>query len=794
MRVSLSSLQRFFSSPLSIKQIIEACDHIGIETEIETLLSCSFSSIITAKIIKTLPHPNADRLVVATLFDGKQEHQVVCGAPNCRPDIIVPLALPGAKLHDHEGNPYTIKKSKLRGVESQGMCCGTDELGFSHLQKTERGLFEFPEGTPLGESACALLADTSIEFCLTPNLGHCASLLGLAREIAHVANVDLILPEEFSFAPLETIPKEHASHDQSICPIFCCVKISGVSSETSPQELQQALSQLKQKSINTIVDITNYIMLALGQPLHVYDAKTVDIDSLRAEKAKEKHYLKLLNNEEVLVPQGTAIICDKNHTVGLAGVMGSLDSSFNETTTDIILEAAYFLPKAIRASQTHIPLHSEAAYRFTRGSNPDNVLPSLYAAIHYIQKLFPNAKVSPIHVVGSVPQSPTLTLRTEMIERVLGATLSQSQVHEELVSLGFTVTSQDQGILSVHVPSYRHDIREEIDLVEEICRTQPWKIEKNKTPATYTPLYAFKREIVDFLAQSGLQQFFTCDLLDIETAALHRQETDYIALQGSKHATVLRDSLLPGLLKSTATNLNRQAPYVHAFELGTVYTKKGSQYQETQSLGIILSGAAEELSWVCHERALSFYSIKGWVERLFRHFHISSTAYTIRPSEHPNFHPYQQAEIYLHKHLLGRFGTLHPQLCKKAQIKHSVFFAELSVDSLLHTQKKAIPRYQPYPIYPSSFRDITLTVDESIPADSLRKKLLSFHSKWLESVSIISIYQNKNPTVQNKNVSLRLVFQDKERTLSNQEIEEEHERLLAMLNEQLDDTKGTIDS
>ncbi|WP_348663691.1 phenylalanine--tRNA ligase subunit beta [Chlamydia vaughanii] len=794
MRVSLSSLQRFFSSPLPIKQIIEACDHIGIETEIETLLACSFSSIVTAKVLKTIPHPNADKLVVATLFDGEHEHQVVCGAPNCRPGIIVPLALPGAKLHDENGQAYTIKKSKLRGVESQGMCCGADELGFPHLQTTERGLFEFPENTPLGEGACALLSDTFIECSLTPNLGHCASLLGLAREITHVTNVELTIPEDFSFSPLQTTTKTQDQYDESLCPIFCYVKISGVSSQPSSQDLQNILRESKQKPINSIVDITNYIMLSLGQPLHVYDAKAIDFDTLRAQKSEEQQTLKLLNNEEVAVPQGTLIICDKHHTVGLAGVMGSLDSSFNDATTDIVLEAAYFLPKAIRASQTHLPIHSEAAYRFTRGVDSNNVLPSLYAAIHHIQKLFPNAVVSPIHVLGAAPESSSLSLRLQTVKRILGISLNEEALSDKLSSLGFPIVSKDNSALSVQIPSYRHDIHEEIDLVEEICRTEPWKINKKKAIPVYTPIYALKRNIVDFLAQSGLQQFFTCDLLDSETAALDRQDSDCVALQGSKHATVLRASLLPGLLKSTATNLNRQAPYVHAFELGTTYTKAETKYKETQSLGIILSGQAEELSWIAHNRPLTFYSIKGWVERLLQHLSIPSHAYTIKASNNMNFHPYQQAELYLHKHLIARFGTVHPQLCKKAQIKHSVFFAELSVDALLLAKKKSTNVYKPYPIYPSSFRDTTITVHESLPADSLREKLLSFHSKWLESVSIISIYQNRNSATQNKNVSLRLVFQDKERTLSSQEIEEEHERLIVMLNEQLNDTIGTIDS
>lgn len=793
MRVSLSLLQKFFSSSLSLKQIVEACDRIGIE--IETPLSHAHSFIVTAKIIATSHHPNADHLVVATLFDGNAEYQIVCGAPNCHVGSIVPLALPGAKVYDQAGCLYTIKKSKLRGIESQGMCCGADELGFPHLQAQGKNLFVFPETSPLGEDVYTLLSDTSIECSLTPNLGHCASILGLAREITHVSPTTLTIPTDFSFSPLPRQTQNTPQHDLTICPFFCYVKISGVSSQPSPQELQDILKACKYKPINAIVDITNYIMLALGQPLHAYNAQAIDYESLCAQKASSPHNLQLLSNEEVLIPQGLPIICDKNHTVALAGVMGSLESSFQETTTEIILEAAYFDPKAIRQSQTYIPINSEAAYRFTRGTDSHNVLPAMYAAIHYIKKLFPQAQVSPIRILGEKTPTKTLTLRKTTVQRILGNQDSEETLKVKLHTLGFSVTSQHEAI-TVEIPSYRHDIHQEIDLVEEICRIEPWHIEKRHSVPVYTPIYSLKRKIVDFLSQSGLQQFFTCDLLDTETVALDRQQKNNqtIHLQGSKYATSLRTSLLPGLLKSTATNLNRQAPYVHAFELGTTYTKVNTRYCETQNLGIILSGQAEQISWISQNRPLSFFSIKGWVEKLFHHLRISLSAYTIQEGHHENFHPYQQAEIYLHKRVIGQFGTLHPHLCKKAQIKCPVFFAEISVDALISTQKKSQKRYQPYPIYPSSFRDITLTVPESLPADSLRRKLLSFPSKWLESVSIISIYQNRDSTTPNKNVSLRLVFQDKERTLSNQEIEEEHERLLARLKQELNDTIGTIET
>ncbi len=794
MRVSLSLLQTFFSSPLSLKQILSACDRIGIETEIEDAFLGSLSSVVTAKVLDTQKHPNADTLVVATVFDGTAEHQIVCGAPNCRPGIIIPLALPGAKLRNAEGEILTITKSKIRGIESRGMCCGADELGFPHLQKSERGLFEFPEDTPLGESACSLLAGAFIECSLTPNLGHCASLLGLAREIACVSGVDLVLPEPFSCLPVPSQYEDLGTHDDQASPFFCSVHISGVDNRPSPQKIQEALFALKQKPINALVDITNYVMLSLGQPLHAYDARYVQKDSIRAEKLQEPSELTLLNKETVSLPEGTLVIRDDAHILGLAGIMGGAVSSVDEETTEIILESAYFLPQAIRSLQKHLPIHSEAGYRFARGTDPQQVLPALYAAIHLIQDLFPEARVSLIRKLGNEEQPlRAVHLRENTTQRILGESITLEDAEISLSQLGFPVTREEDS-LCVTVPSYRHDIKEEIDLVEELYRSRDWKVRSAKHQPAYPPMYKLKRGLTDHLVHAGLQQFFTCDLLDPETASLSLQETELLALQGSKQATALRNSLLPGLIKSVAININRKAPYVHAFEIGTVYSrnkepKRGkhySAYREQESLGIILSGQSEPLSWENTRSSLSFYSIKGWVETVLRYIGISIDDCLVTPSESENFHPYQQAQLSYNKQCIGLLGTLHPDLCKKAQIKQQVFFAELLLNPLLGSLKTAPAEYAPYPVYPSSFRDITLTVNEDIPAGLLRKKLLSYPSKWLERVVIISVYQDKSASTTNKNVSLRLLFRDMTRTLSNQEIDAEHERLLTLLNQEID--------
>lgn len=789
MYISLSLLQTFLSSSLSVQQILDACDRIGIEADYQ--LPSYSPYIVTAKIISTTPHPSADRLKVAILFDGSSQYQIVCGADNCREGIIVPLALPGAKLTSSDGTVITIKKSKLRGIESQGMCCGADEIGFPHLQQSKRGLFEFPEDTQLGENAILLLADPSIEYSLTPNLSHCASLLGLSREIAFITpETSLSIPETFSFHPLAQQKEIFDAHDIHNAPFFCSVVISGVHTVESPAYIQEALIRFKHKPINLIVDITNYIMLTLGQPLHAYDASSLDPHSLHAHTLQQEQDLVLLNDQTVHLPSGSFVIRDNNTILGLAGIMGSKQSSVHAGTQNIVLEAAYFHPKNIRLTQNQTRVYTEASYRFTRGIDPQMTLPALYAAIHCLQQICPEANVSPIRILGDIPatQSP-ISLKPHTLSRILGVQMSPEEISQKLSSLGFLTQIAHQTVLAIP-PSYRHDIIEEMDLVEEIFRIQPIDSKRHKQkPVVFPPIYALKRQITTFLTSSGIQQFFTSDLLEPTTAKLDLSQEPAIYLQGSQHTLTLRRSLLPGLLSSVATNLHRQQNKIQAFEIGSAYTLVHDSYKEIEHLAMILTG--HDTSWIPSE-PISFYTIKGRVEALLKHLRIH--AYTIQRSQSPNFHPRQQVEVFIGKQRLGIFGMVHPHLCKKAQIRIPVFFAEFSIPLLLQSQKKKIAVYQPYPVYPSSFRDITLTVDATIPADLLRQKLSKFGSKWLERVFIISVYQNKDHVLPTKNISLRLIYQDYGKTLSNQEIDQEHERLVTLLNQELEQLRGNSNS
>lgn len=783
MHVPLSLLNRFFKHPISLSEILEACDRIGVEIFIPSS-SNVLSSVVSAKIISTLPHPNSDRLRIAQVFDGDQTWQVVCGAPNCRPDIIIPFAKIGAVLPDPDKHSFKIKKSKIRDIESFGMCCGADEIGYPHLQN-EDGLLELPVTTPLGEDISVLLNETILELSLTPNLGHCASLYGLAREIAFCSKAELNLPEDLISTKEYSILNTYGSNEPDLCPLYVYAKVSNVSPIPSPKDLQDKLLSLKIKPINAIVDITNYIMFCLGQPLHTYDANHVDTHSLNVRLSTPKETITLLNNQNITLPEGLLLVCDQNNPLALAGIMGSLQSSITENTQSIILESAFFNPSTIRLAQKHTSLHTEAAYRFVRGTDPKTVLPALKSALQLLSTVFPNAEISTIVTKGDTSYvTKNISVRKAKVNQLLGTSLSSNILAEKLSSLGFQSLEETFDTVTVDIPSYRHDINEEVDLIEEVARTEESLRASTKSPnrTIYSEGYSLEKQIKPILTGSGLLEFYTCDLLDPEMTTWS-EESPEISLLGSKHATALRHSLLPGLLKSTALNLNRQSTAVQAFEIGKTYHKNVS-YQEKLRLGIILAGNAKPLSWQNLDTSTNFFILKGIIEKLLNKLGIRIPLIE-KPSANPNFHPYQQTQLFL-KHDLGILGMVHPTLRKKADIKIPVFFAELSLDVLLKYMNKKTIHYKPYPIYPGSFRDFTISVPLELPASILINKLSQSKSKWLESVSLVSIYQNKDVDLTQKSVSLRLNFQNKEKTLSNEEIDQEYNLLIASLMKQLE--------
>lgn len=795
MLIPLQALQRYFSSPISLKEILRACDIIGIEATISESKEKSFSDVVAVKILEVRPHPDAEKLRVATVSDGESLTQVVCGASNCREGIITAFAKVGATLTSSEGATYKIKKSKIRGVESFGMCCSTEELGIA-AENSSEGILELPSDTPLGEDLSIILGSVSLELSLTPNLGHCASLLGVAREIAFALGKTLITPQEWNFSPFPTLlcPSFDRA-DEDACPLFAFAEITGIANIPSPKGLQETLTKLGQKPTNAIVDITNYIMLGLGQPLHAYDRRFVDTDSLSVSKLNSSQSITTLQNEELLLPESTLVIKDKEKTLAIAGVIGCKSSSIQDSTESIVLEAAYFSPQTISKSISLTGLQTEASYRFSRGVDPKNVLPALYAAIHLILDIFPQAKVKHVYVLENSPyEAKFVYLRTFQVNRLLGTSLDQKECCLRLERLGFQVVKKEEDRIVVEVPSYRHDITTETDLIEELFRAVGFhsiahtqsSVATSKVREAYPPLYSLNRQLVHSLTGFGLLEFYTEDLLAPASAELYPKTESNIHLSGSKSSLLLRPSLFPGLLSCAANAFNRRHNSFRGFEIGKVYDKINERYQEKEVLGLILGGEPSPNSWMPTDKKLSFFSIKGLIEKLLCDLGISIPL-DVDPSDSPLFHPFQQGLLRVKKTDLGIIGSVHPKYLRKAGISQPVLFAEIFLDKLLKLLPKEHVSYKPVSPFPSSFRDVTLPVPDKIPSSTLVKKLLSLNSKWLESVTVVSIYRDSKSIDSNvRNISLRLTFRGNTKTLSNQEVDEEYNLLITSLHQQLE--------
>ncbi|WP_213318709.1 phenylalanine--tRNA ligase subunit beta [Chlamydiifrater volucris] len=794
MLIPLQALQRYFSSPISLKEILRACDAIGIEVTISENREKSFSDVVAVKILDVQPHPNAEKLRVAMIYDGENTIQVVCGAPNCREGIVTAFARVGAVLVSPEGEPYKIKKSKIRGVESFGMCCSTAELGIT--DDSSDGILELPNSTLLGEDLSTILGDVCLELSLTPNLGHCASLLGVAREMAFASGKKLAIPQEWNFSPFPTLLCPSFERvDEEACPLFAYAEITGVTNMPSPKGLQETLIKLGQKPINAIVDITNYVMLGLGQPLHAYDQRFVDADSLSVSRLDTTHNVTTLQNEEISLPESTLVVRDNEKILAVAGVIGCKSSSVQESTDSIVLEAAYFSPKAVGATIASTGLQTEASYRFSRGIDPKNVLPSLYAAIHLILDIFPQAKVRHVYVLENAPyEARFVHLRASQANRLLGINLDQKECSSKLESLGFQVVKKEEDKLVIEVPSYRHDISNEADLVEELFRSIGFEaiapsqktITSSRVRGAYPPSYSLARQLVQSLTGFGLLEFYTEDLLDPSFTHLCPEAISNVHLSGSKSTLLLRPSLFPGLLSCAARAFNRRHPFFRGFEIGKIYNKIDERYQEREVLGLVLGGEASPNSWIPSSKELSFFSMKGLVEKLLADLGINGLL-DVEPSDSPLFHPFQQGVLKLRKNELGILGTVHPKHLRNLSISQPVFFAEIVLDKLLKLSPKEPALYKPVLPFPSSFRDITLTVPDRILASTLVKKLLSLNSKWLESVTVVSIYRDSKDIDSNvRNISLRLTFRGNTKTLSNQEVDEEYNLLVTSLYQQLE--------
>ncbi|MCX6989632.1 MAG: phenylalanine--tRNA ligase subunit beta [Chlamydiae bacterium] len=795
MKAPLSWLKEFLDLSLTPEKISEVLTLAGLEVDAVTLIGSNFSGVVVAKVLSTIPHPNADRLCVATVTDGTEELQIVCGAKNCRPGLITALAKIGASLPpDESGKPFKIKKGKLRDVESFGMLCAADELG---LSKEGEGIMELSEEFPLGTDISSLFSDAIFDISLTPNLGHCLSIQGIARELSALLDIPLkkqaLSIQESSQGAKELLKVD--IQDTERCNRYMARVVKNVKVGPSPDWLKRKIESCGLRSINNVVDISNFIMLGFGQPLHMFDYDKIAEHKIIVASGTPHKHLKTLDAAERALPEDLLLICDPTKPLAIAGIMGGDSSAVSESTTNIVIEAALFSPKAIRKGCKDLSLKSDSSQRFERGVDAEAIAFALDKAAELLSSLA-NGEIAKGVIDHNVHPfiAKKITCRLERVQSLLGIDISLREVATLLQRLHIKVVKEHASSLELLIPAHRNDINAEVDLIEEVMRIYGYNNVPKRKPLHVSsslmdaPMYLLENEVRERLISEGLQEQITCDLISPALSELTKEPSnkDFSALHvlQSKSAdySVLRGTLLGGLLECVKHNSSHQNMNLSGFEVGRVHFRQGDKIEELSCAAIVLTGLCGPHHHDPKPRMVDFYDLKGIIENLCSFFKIEGISF--EPSHLHNFQPGRQARIKRGDITLGVIGQVHPATLQKLDCIESVYYAEINLHELLSMQNREI-RIESLAQFPGSERDWTLTVKKETPVASLLQAVNEVPSTYLEKVYMLDLFESEKLGKDRKNVTLRFSYRDKEKTLSYESIEAEHMNLTQKVAEKL---------
>lgn len=749
----------------------------GLEVDAIVPVAPAFNGVVVGEILSAEQHPNADKLRVTRVnIGGEQPLQIVCGASNARPGIRIPVATVGAVLP----GDFRIKDAKLRGVDSFGMLCAEQELG---LAESSDGLWELPADAPIGQDIRQYLQldDNLIELGLTPNRGDCLSIRGLAREAAAVFGVD---------QHIEAIAAVPAAHERGIpvsveaaaaCPRYVVRVIDGIdNNKASPLWLIEALRRSGVRSLGPVVDVTNFVMLELGQPMHAFDGAQI-AGGLQVRQARAGEALTLLDGQTLSLREQSLVIADQTQALALAGIMGGQSSAVSNATTSIVLEAAFFQPLALAGEARRYGLHTDSSHRFERGVDFELPRLAIERATALLLDLVGGA-AGPVQEVSDLAQLPVraaITLRAERIKQVLGFALAEADVVAYLSRLGCVVTTAAQG-WQVVPPSHRFDLTIEVDLIEELARlygynrlpvTAPMApVRLLSQPENQTSLRRLKRALVDM----GYQEAITFSFIE---AGLQQQFDPGVspwALANplSAELAVMRTSLWPGLAMAVLHNQSRQQSRVRLFEAGLRFTPTADGLEQVPMLAGIISGDAFPASWNNPKNSLDFFDVKGNIESLLQ---LCGVAGEFAATTHPVLHPGQSAEITVNGAVIGYLGALHPSVIDALGLSGPVYVFELQQSALL---QGSLPQFKPLSRFPAVSRDLALLVPDRVAAAEILAVVRQNAGDVLRDLSVFDVYRGRGVADQHYSLALSLTWQDPERTLLDTEIQAFVENIL----------------
>lgn len=745
----------------------------GLEVAGFEAIGDALNGVIVARIAACEPHPDADKLRVCHVDTGNAEVQIVCGAPNARAGLVAPLAMIGATLP----NGITIKAAKLRGIESRGMLCSAKELG---IDADASGLMELPAGAPVGRPLAEYLGlpDAAIEVELTPNRGDCLGMLGLADEVAAEFGSCAKPFDAPAVAPTISAPRDMRLAAGADCPRYLGRALRGIDmTARTPVWMAQRLHAAGVKPINAVVDVTNYVMLETGQPMHAFDEAKLD-GAIVVRHARDGEVLKLLDDSDAKLDAGFLVIADDAKPLAVAGVMGGFDSRVTDATRDVFLEAAHFSPAAIMGRARKLGLATDAAHRFERGVDPGLPRRAMERATALLIEVAGGkaGEVIEAALPEHLPQRIPVTLRRARIARVLGISITDAEVERNLATLGMTVTAQADG-WQVTPPSRRFDIFAEEDLIEEVARIHgydeiPLRLPAGAPPAphddeTRLPASALGAS----LATRDYHEAICYAFVDPRLLQAWQLDAGAVALANplSEELAVMRTSLLPGLVESLKRNRNRQQARVRLFESGVVFTH-GRRTQdtapiETAMLAAAACGSAHAEQWAEPKRALDFFDIKGDLEALLA-LSGASQAWSFEARELPAWlHPGRGARILRDGVAVGAVGALHPSLQAALDLPETFAF-EVVQDAL---RRRAIPMAQALPRFPSVRRDIAIEVDERVEWARVADAVRSGMRTMLNEPVLFDCFHGPGLSQGRKSLAIGLILQDSSRTLTDQE-------------------------
>ncbi|HEY5622997.1 MAG TPA: phenylalanine--tRNA ligase subunit beta [Gammaproteobacteria bacterium] len=766
MRVNIEWLRDWVDISIAPDELAEKLTIAGLEVDSVEAAAPPFEGIVVAEIVGVEPHPDADRLLLCRVNDGSTEHSVVCGAPNAARGLRAPFAPVGATMPGGS----RIKPAKLRGRESQGMLCSAQDLG---LEESSDGLLELPADAPIGESLrdYMRLDDAVLDIDLTPNRGDCFSVLGIAREIAATQSLELRLPVR----PV-IVASNDATFDVRLeaghgCPRFVGRAIRGIDAEAeSPAWMVERLRRVGLRPIHPVVDVTNFVMLELGQPLHSYDLSKLDT-AIVVRFAEEGEKLILLDGREVELDANVMVIADGSGPIGLAGIMGGASTGVTRETRNVFLEAAFFSPDAIAGRAREFGLHTDASMRFERGVDPERQTRAIERATELILDIA-GGDAGPLtesKLEQHLSEIPSISLRHERLRSVLGLGVSAASVESCLESLGMQVDEQSGG-WKVVPPSFRFDVRIEEDLIEEVARM----IGYDNIPVTpelraghlgLVPENNFTEErLADLMAARGYSEIISYSFVDEELELAVNPGTVLVKLANpiSRELSVLRRSLWPGLLKTASQNLNRQQPRLRLFEMGVQFAAKTDEITETRVVAGLVAGSRWPENWDLQSTDADIFDVKADLEAVFEATG-NARKLSFTKGEHPALMPGQTARVLLDEQPVGWLGSIHPALQARLDLKTPIVLFAMRLDAALTA---SIPTYDPYSKFPSVRRDLAILVETEVTADKIEQCVRTAAGEMLQNVMIFDVYRGERIDSRLKSVALGLILQHTSRTLT----------------------------